>query len=466
MLEYVYSILSWYTEILNTVSHGNHMMAAVLSAATLGFIGYLIAVIPRITYGFIKRNFTTSFTINNTSYDDEFFVRRMNTWLSSHTTQFSTRSLSFNAKAVWDYLDTKSETKGKEHNFIGTGYGIHWFFYKNRLFWFNKEKLDSSGSEKQKEEYTFYTFGRSHNPFYDFVEQFTYIEKESGVNVYVLDSKGEWNLNKTVQHRSIDSVIINEQKKNEILENINHFKENKEWFMKAALPYKLTYILHGIPGTGKTSLIKAIASYYKMNLCIININAVSDSSFERAISTMPRNSVLAIEDFDSNSAFKDRGIDAAFRVQKELSSKKVDSDLDEVITEEPSTPKSINITKKSSVEDMIESENFSMLTLSGILNTLDGLIPLHDVIIFLTTNKIENIDPALYRKGRVDYLMEIAEITNEDIKRYCEYMFPNYDFSKVVFNSTVGCNINEALLYSRGEPERFLESLERNNIIQ
>lgn len=44
------------------------------------------------------------------------------------------------------------------------------------------------------------------------------------------------------------------------------------------------------------------------------------------------------------------------------------------------------------------------LTLSGILNTLDGIVSLDNKIIILTTNCIKNIDSALLRSGRVDKL--------------------------------------------------------------
>lgn len=42
------------------------------------------------------------------------------------------------------------------------------------------------------------------------------------------------------------------------------------------------------------------------------------------------------------------------------------------------------------------------MTFSGFLNTLDGVASGEERIIFMTTNHIERLDPALIRPGRVD----------------------------------------------------------------
>lgn len=170
-----------------------------------------------------------------------------------------------------------------------------------------------------------------------------------------------------------------------------------------------------------------------MKLCILNINTVDDKSFQEAIRNLPNNSLLAIEDFDSNSATKDRGIEGT------------------------------RVKKNTLVGDSSDIQ-LSGMTLSGLLNSLDGLIPLDNTLIFLTTNSIETIDPALYRKGRVDYLMEIGEIHHKEILEYSKNLFKDYDFNGIHFKSTLGCSINEAIMYSRGSAERYVEFLKENDL--
>lgn len=435
------SIIENYTNFMMNATSGNEMLVSFISIGVIGSMVAFIRYVPNFIKEQVIRYTTTSFTINNTHFYSEKATIRMMSWLSGVISENSSRTLSFNYIESW-----RTDQEKKEHNFIGTGYGFHWFIFNGKLFWLKKEKLESSGSEIQKEEYTFRCFGRSHEPFKKLVENFAAEYEEDNLKIYTLVGQ-DWEEAGVSVPRSMNTIAMSDDKKKEIIDNIENFKNNKEWFTKAALPYKLTYILYGKPGSGKTSLIKAIASEFKMNLCVMNINTMSDSSLQKALVDMPKNSVLAIEDFDSSSSTKDRGISADVRL---------------------ATTKTVKESNKNesnkNVEDSFINDTMSFLTLTGMLNALDGIIPLNDTLIFLTTNNIEAVDPALYRKGRVDYLMEMNELEPEDIEKFSSVMFPDFDFSLYAFVPSMGCYLNEALLFSRGNVERYIESLVSNNI--
>ena len=53
----------------------------------------------------------------------------------------------------------------------------------------------------------------------------------------------------------------------------------------------------------------------------------------------------------------------------------------------------------------------STVTFSGLLNALDGVAAGEERIVFLTTNHIERLDPALIRPGRVDMTIRIGGAT-------------------------------------------------------
>ena len=63
--------------------------------------------------------------------------------------------------------------------------------------------------------------------------------------------------------------------------------------------YKRVYLLEGLPGTGKTSLITALASKYDLNIGIFNFDSkTTDSVFSKMVKILPDNSALLLEDLD------------------------------------------------------------------------------------------------------------------------------------------------------------------------
>jgi len=414
-----FSVLSTFSEILNQLSGGNEFIKGALSLWILGVVTFLCKNIPAQVFNIIKHYCITELTFNNCSGEQEMVMTSFHKWLKPYINENMSRTLSITS--TWHVGSA----------ILGIGYGTHLFFFNKRLFWINKKKLESSGSERQKDEIILSTIGRSHKPFIKICKEFIPKKSENEINLFHLNLNGEWETYQNPPKRNLDTIALSPKLKENIQTQINHFLANKSWFYKSGLPYKLTYLLYGEPGGGKTSLIKAIASEYNMNICVINITSLSDNIFERACATIPKNSVLIIEDFDSNSIVSRR---------------------------EKNSLKNNNVNIMS---------DFQMLSLTGILNVLDGINPLDSCIIFLTTNYLENIDKAIYRKGRVDYLIEITKISGDDIKSYCKRIFPNYTkFDDFTFNSAMGCKLNEALLYGKNDPEMFLKSLEQNKIVQ
>ncbi|KAG6876014.1 hypothetical protein C0992_001369 [Termitomyces sp. T32_za158] len=125
------------------------------------------------------------------------------------------------------------------------------------------------------------------------------------------------------------------------------------------IPYRRGYLLHGPPGSGKTSFIQALAASLSYDICLLNLSerGLSDDKLNHLLSNAPERSFVLIED-----------IDAVFnkRVQ--------------------------------TTEDGYQSS----VTFSGFLNALDGVASGEERIIFMTTNHIKKLDPALIRPGRVD----------------------------------------------------------------
>ncbi|CAE6512112.1 unnamed protein product [Rhizoctonia solani] len=133
-----------------------------------------------------------------------------------------------------------------------------------------------------------------------------------------------------------------------------------EW-TQFGIPYRRGYLLHGPPGSGKSSFIQALAGSLGYNICVLNISerGLTDDKLNYLLAHVPERSFVLLED-----------IDAAFnkRVQ--------------------------------TADDGYQSG----VTFSGLLNALDGVASGEERIVFMTTNHLSRLDPALVRPGRVDLI--------------------------------------------------------------
>jgi hypothetical protein len=138
---------------------------------------------------------------------------------------------------------------------------------------------------------------------------------------------------------------------------------------------------------------------------------INDTPFEL------KNHVFIFEDFDANKSdiLKQRKKDASEIIN--LLNEKGEETEEKKNSSETLTLMSLlsTVSKKSDDDE---------LTLECVLNTLDGIAELQDAIIIFTTNHLEQIDPAFYRSGRVDYLLEMklasVDIIRQMVQTYCQ----------------------------------------------
>ncbi|KAG0167733.1 hypothetical protein DFQ30_005703 [Apophysomyces sp. BC1015] len=168
--------------------------------------------------------------------------------------------------------------------------------------------------------------------------------------------QSRWTYIKSLGQRNFDAVTLQEGVKEGLVQDMEAFKKHKEWYAVRGVPYRRGYLLHGPPGTGKTTLIQVLASKLMMNVAIVSLLEVkSDSEFSEMVCQVPRNSLLVIEDIDHY-----------------LSSSSSDGKRDVGVT------------------------------MSGMLNALDGIQAQEGAMVFMTGNNIEKLNPALLRPGRID----------------------------------------------------------------
>ena len=406
-------MISYLISEFNNAMKENPWLVGAFSLYGMGVLTYMLKYVPTFLK-FLKRQCMTTLEFNNASDGNQRqFLAFMAWFLNSKYARYS-RYLSLDGTKKNNYISVDDEIS----YVVGAGYGTHWFIYKKRLFWFEKVALTSSGSDKEKQQIIIKTFGRTQKPIIDLINDFAFKTPDTDISIQSYQD-GYWETLSSIIKRDINSVILKSDLKTEILNNLNYFYNNKDWYFKRGLAHKQTYLLHGLPGTGKTSLIKALASYYNKSICLIDLSSMSNKTFEKAMSSIPKNSIVLIEDFDSCKSVHSRDSD--------------DHD-----------------------SDMFNNEP---LTLSKILNVMDGVVSLDGTIVFLTTNHLDKIDSAMVRKGRVDYTYEIPYFTSTEVKEYIKLMYPAVAVPNVVYKDIAGCDIQALFLECKENSTEFLERL-------
>lgn len=404
---------------INELSQGNQMVAGAMTLAASGMVGFLFTKMPSKIFDLIKKQVVTELVLNNTDWNKNQTFLKLSEFLHKLTTESGSRTLILDSGWV----------DGKDIIGLSIGYGKHFFFYRGKFMWLNRIKLDSSGSERMKEELTISVLGRSHDIFKELVKDNT---PESDDNLLVVStfSTDQWKVKTKIPKRGLSSLALDAEVREIFTKELSYFINNKSTYEKLGLPYKLTMVLHGEPGSGKTSIIRGLASDYNMNICTLSLSGMTDTSFSDALATVPKGSIIVIEDFDSSAAVLKRG---------NLS--KVGKGIPSNYSEE-------------------DAARFSMLTLSGILNTLDGVASLEGNVIVMTTNCLNKIDPAILRSGRVDRIIELPAISSNAVRSHLEGLYGGLD---VEIPSMSAKDVNSLIFKAKADKEVLENELTKIN---
>ncbi|WRT64999.1 uncharacterized protein IL334_001940 [Kwoniella shivajii] len=215
--------------------------------------------------------------------------------------------------------------------------------------------------------------------------------------------------------RSWNSVILSESQKAPLLEDVKNFlsDEEKSWYSARGIPHRRGYLLHGKPGSGKTTLATSIASQLGLDIYIVNPAArgMDDGKLNKAFRNCPPQNMILIEDIDCVMPPRPRIGDSN------------EMDDDDNGDQDPSDLGQYGLAR-------------STVTLSGLLNAIDGVSSQEDCILFATTNHPERLDSALSRPGRFDLQLSFTNSTFDQAKNLFKHFFPFSDFSKNILEPT------------------------------
>lgn len=266
----------------------------------------------------------------------------------------------------------------------------------------------------------------------------------------------------------------------ELINKLNFFRDNKEWYNREGHPYTLGIGLYGPPGTGKTSIIKCIANKLKRNLIIIPLSKIktqrefSECYFEKIYN---RHNQKSIEFKDKIIVFEDidcmcdivNSRDSETSEDKNNDIVNIDKNLDKNTKLLSSIYNKLNTDKETNKYENVlvnidDKTKDDKITLSYILNIIDGIRETPDRILIITSNYYDKLDKALIRPGRIDITLEMKNASKDIIKsmynHYYNSILPDDLYNKIEDYKLSPAKIVNMRLQN-STPQGFCDCLEK-----
>ena len=401
-----------------------------------GLIVYQLRNVFEKLYGMYKRRGMFSITVRSHEYDLYAQVIR---WLNYKGFSQKFRKVRIDTQIC----DQEEDDKQSTQEFLYPDDGTYFAFYRGRLLIIDKTTKESKQLEPP-EEMTLTVVSWSRKLAQYMIDEIMALQPASNrMAIHYWDIDG-WDVFTEKDPRSLDTIYMEPEQKQQITDDIQWFFDNKQWYQQRGIPYYRGYLFYGPPGTGKTTLAFALACHFNKRVYLMNLNTFrTDEELQEAFSRIRKNSIVVIEDVD-------------VMLKAQARNAKFTSDVEQNTDENQDMPH---------VGTSFSGTYAKGITLSGLLNAMDGILSCENRITILTSNDPDALDKALLRDGRVDRKVYLGYCSDAMKKQMFEVFFPDLadksnQFVQLYTDQYTPAELQGLFMRNTKTPEKLLQQSE------
>jgi chaperone BCS1 len=335
------------------------------------------------TIGYAMIRISLSLTVEDVEHKEAYV------WLS-HWVESNLRHRRINSLLLRKHEDDDDDSSNQGPQFrLIPEYGTYYMKYKKRLMVIEHRKDSQPNMTRARPTHSMRLqiwLARDRNIILDIIREAKAAYEETQpimVEYFRTDQYGDWN-EEAISPRPLKSVYHPDGLIRDLIGDVQTYLDSKMIYMDLGIPYRRGYLLAGPPGTGKSTLILAVASHFKLPIYSVPLRGteLTGERLSQLLSNCRKPSLIALEDVDCLKVATSR-----------------------------------------------RSKSNEGLTMADLLNVIDGIGASEDRVLFMTANCPETLDAALTRAGRVDRKFYIDYARDEELQSFHNRIAQHYSVS-------------------------------------